>query len=212
MASTINLIFIYILAMKGLIGAYGETEREDYRLPSSVEPMFYQIQISLTPEAFTEASNEFTGKVLIFFSVGAQTDSISIHAHHDFITINRIEFLGNELESDDYSVDNVTDILTINVSSTLSTGSISFITIEYTGILSTSDMYGFYKSNYVDEDGNTKYLATTFFSPVYARRAFPCFDEPASKATFDFTFIVPSDLNVFFNTRSIGTSTDTTTG
>ena len=40
-------------------------------------------------------------------------------------------------------------------------------------------MTGFYKSNY---DGKPIY--STYFEPTYARRAFPCFDQPDMKATF----------------------------
>jgi aminopeptidase N len=31
------------------------------------------------------------------------------------------------------------------------------------------------------------YIATTLFAPYHARRAFPCFDEPSFRATYDIT-------------------------
>ena len=56
--------------------------------------------------------------------------------------------------------------------------------MEFLSQLST-DASGFYRSSYFDEEKNqTEYLATTQFQAVGARRAFPCFDEPAFKAVF----------------------------
>ena len=61
--------------------------------------------------------------------------------------------------------------------------------IKFTGVLNDR-LLGFYKSQYKDNRGKTKYLATTQFEAADARRAFPCWDEPAVKATFDVSLLV----------------------
>ena len=61
------------------------------------------------------------------------------------------------------------------------------VTIEYTGTLNDR-LLGFYRSEYVHR-GEKMYLATTQFEAADARRAFPCFDEPAAKATFDISIV-----------------------
>ncbi len=60
-------------------------------------------------------------------------------------------------------------------------------------------MRGFYRSRYMHE-GKEKHMATTQFEATDARRAFPCFDEPAQKAIFDVTLMVPKDLTAISNT------------
>ena len=67
------------------------------------------------------------------------------------------------------------------------------LSVQFTGILN-DQLRGFYRSQYTDADGATRYLATTQFEPTDARRAFPCWDEPARKATFQVTLCVRRDL------------------
>lgn len=50
-------------------------------------------------------------------------------------------------------------------------------------------MAGSYRSSYKNSDGITKYLATSQMEPTDARRAFPCFDEPALKAEYTVTLV-----------------------
>ena len=60
-------------------------------------------------------------------------------------------------------------------------------------------MAGFYRSTYTDYKGDEKLVASTQFEALDARRAFPCVDEPAAKATFLVSLIVPAHLECFSN-------------
>lgn len=63
-------------------------------------------------------------------------------------------------------------------------------------------MAGFYRSKYkpavtpspgAAKEGEDYYMFSTQFEPCDARRAFPCFDEPNLKATFEFEVEIPED-------------------
>lgn len=63
-------------------------------------------------------------------------------------------------------------------------------------------LVGFYRSKY-EFEGQTRYIAVTQFEERDARRAFPCFDEPALKATFDIEFLIDRRLAGLANTPVI---------
>ena len=75
-------------------------------------------------------------------------------------------------------------------------------------------MAGFYRSKYkpvveqaasVPRDGEFHYMFSTQFESCDARRAFPCFDEPNLKATFDFEIELPEDQIALSNMPEKGT-------
>ena len=72
------------------------------------------------------------------------------------------------------------------------------ICIDFKGTLNDR-LLGFYRSKYKDTSGKTKYLATTQFEAADARRAFPCWDEPAVKATFDVSLLVEKHMMAISN-------------
>ena len=77
------------------------------------------------------------------------------------------------------------------------------LTIVFKGILNDK-MRGFYRSKY--NIGDKEYhLATTQFEATDARRAFPCFDEPAQKAVFHVSLIIPKGKTAISNTLPIST-------
>jgi len=73
----------------------------------------------------------------------------------------------------------------------------AFIEIEFIGDLNNR-LLGFYRSQY-KQNGKTKYLATTQFEAADARRAFPCWDEPKAKATFEISIIVENKFTAISN-------------
>ncbi len=71
------------------------------------------------------------------------------------------------------------------------------IDLKFQGILNDR-LLGFYRSQYI-QNGKTKYLATTQFEAADARRAFPCWDEPEAKATFDISIITDNKFTAISN-------------
>jgi len=71
------------------------------------------------------------------------------------------------------------------------------IHLEFQGILNDK-LLGFYRSQY-KQGGKTKYLATTQFEAADARRAFPCWDEPEAKATFEISIIADNKFTAISN-------------
>ena len=72
------------------------------------------------------------------------------------------------------------------------------LNLTFQGCLN-NEMAGYYRSNYTTIAGETKVMASTQFEAIDARRAFPCWDEPARKATFVISLTVPGGLTAFSN-------------
>ena len=72
-----------------------------------------------------------------------------------------------------------------------------FLEIDFEAPLQET-LAGFYRSKY-EEKNSIKYIATTQFEPADARRAFPCFDEPAMKAVFEISITTGKDLKAISN-------------
>jgi tricorn protease interacting factor F2/3 len=94
-----------------------------------------------------------------------------------------------------FAVDPKNEVLMITLPQEMS-GKID-LRIEYTGEINDK-MAGFYRSKYQtgEEEG---YIAVTQFEESDARRAFPCFDHPARKATFDVEMIIGQGLTAISN-------------
>jgi len=121
--------------------------------------------------------------------VQEETDSISLNTLEIDIHSTTVSADGNEVTSSPkITYDEGTQITTASFDKSISPGAKIQLTQTFTGYLNDK-MAGFYRSSYKDRDGSTKYLATTQMEPTDARRAFPCFDEPALKAQYTITLV-----------------------
>jgi aminopeptidase 2 len=130
----------------------GTRAGEEYRLPKTVKPEFYQITLTPDFDGFN-----FTGTVDITTTAISDTKNISLH--YDSITVNNVTVTGSDgadiFVSHNYTED--TDIFTITLSTELKIGENYTIHIDYTGILH-DDMAGFYRSSYITADGEQRYI------------------------------------------------------
>ncbi|KAM7308452.1 aminopeptidase N-like [Ixodes scapularis] len=85
--------------------------------------------------------------------------------------------------------ENESNFLVFKLGSLLKAGHKYVIQMRLRGYL--GDARGFYKYHY-DLNGKPEHLVVTFFEPTFAREAFPCFDEPDLKATFNVVVVRPS--------------------
>ena len=89
------------------------------------------------------------------------------------------------------------EVATIFFNENLKIGT-AILFIKYTGFLNEK-LKGFYRSKYTSPSGELKYAAVTQFEAIDARRAMPCWDEPARKATFDVRIIAEVNKTVISN-------------
>jgi aminopeptidase N/puromycin-sensitive aminopeptidase len=147
------------------------------RLPTTVRPDHYTL--TLTPDL----------KAATFS--GVETIEVTLAEPADHITLNsaEIEFqsvtitTGGQQQTATVSSNKDKEQTTFTVPSRIPAGKAT-ITIAYTGILNDK-LRGFYLSKTAKRN-----YAVTQFESTDARRAFPSFDEPAFKATYDVTLII----------------------
>uniref|UniRef100_A0A3P8S153 Aminopeptidase n=1 Tax=Amphiprion percula TaxID=161767 RepID=A0A3P8S153_AMPPE len=168
---------------------------DKYRLPSNLVPWHYNV--TLRPRLTPDASGKyiFTGESSVEFHCAEATNLILIHSHKLTYSpvsnglLARLTAVNGDTVPGIESVwlQNETQYLVVQLKGDLTKGNYYILETIFEGELA-DDLGGFYRSEYI-ENGVTKVIATTQMQPTDARKSFPCFDEPAMKATFDITLI-----------------------
>ncbi|MCL5008729.1 MAG: M1 family metallopeptidase, partial [Patescibacteria group bacterium] len=166
--------------------------QNQHRLPGHVVPERYRLMLKPDLEGFA-----FQGEETIYLKLKKSDKQIILHAKE--LEILSAQFASGKRQFTAKSIvyNEEGETVVLQFRRVLPKGKAE-LSIKFKGVLNDK-MRGFYRSRYL-HDGREKYLATTQFEATDARRAFPCFDEPASKAVFDVTLIVPKQMTAVSNT------------
>ena len=162
-------------------------------LPGNVQPNKYRLTLQPDLESFT-----FKGEQTVDIEIVAPTARIMLNAAELEISDVTLLHNGKRFPASSIAVDADTETATLDFGQTLSPGRAQ-LGMKFSGVLNDR-LVGFYRSEYQDGEGQTRHLATTQFEPTDARRAFPCWDEPARKAVFDVTLVFDDSLQAVSNT------------
>ncbi len=171
--------------------AVAEPETIEYRLPRTVVPSRYEIQLSPDLENF-----KFDGEVNIEIDVKEKTSEILLNSLELDIHSASVGN-GSKTLSSAFSLDVERERLALKFAEPVEAGKWT-LTIKYTGTLNDK-LHGFYRSTYTDPEGKTRVLATTQFEATDARRAFPCWDEPDFKAVYKVKLTIDEKLTALSN-------------
>ncbi|XP_058485238.1 aminopeptidase N-like [Solea solea] len=181
---------------------------DHYRLPDSLSPISYNLTLWPRLEPNADGLYIFTGNSAVVFKCVKETDLVIIHANKLNLTGNQVKLSGLG-DASAPTVDKFwfvvkTEYLVLQLRSSLAVGASYVLHTEFQGELA-DDLEGFYRSEYT-EDGVKKIVATSQMQATFARKAFPCFDEPAMKAVFNVTIIHNPGTVALSNSRETDTA------
>jgi aminopeptidase N len=159
------------------------------RLPEVAVPENYKL--AFTPDLEKAA---FEGDETISIRVLKPTSEITLNAadidFHD-VTVTS----GGNTQKAKITPEKDREMVVLSVEKPLSAG-LAAVHIAYAGVLN-NEMRGLY----LGKDGQGRKYAASQFEATDARRAFPSFDEPAYKATFDITVVADKGHTAISNSQ-----------
>jgi alanyl aminopeptidase len=171
----------------------GSQAAPQFRLPNTARPTHYALDLTIQPDQPT-----FRGTATIDVELAARTAVVWLNARD--LTVSHVDVKSGAHTSGARSRTNG-EFLAVDFPSAMGPGAIT-LTIQYTGLLSDTANVGAYRKR-----AGTDWYVYTSFTPIDARRAFPCFDEPGYKATWDVVMHVKRDQVAVANAPQVS-STD----
>ncbi|ESO89719.1 hypothetical protein LOTGIDRAFT_218512 [Lottia gigantea] len=166
---------------------------KDVRLPSFVIPKSYKL--IMHPNI---SKSEYHGEVTIDLEVKKETDFIVFHAIDFNITNYSVTSNDKTISVKKHLQYETFEQFYLQLERKIQPSENLKLSVMFKGELKPK-LHGFYKSSYKTKAGEQRHIAVTHFEPTDAREAFPCFDEPAFKATFELSITRDSQHITLFN-------------
>ena len=158
------------------------------RLPKDVVPIDYRLSIVPDLDAHT-----LTGTESITLSVRQPVDHISFNSLNQ--KLDHVLLDGKPVKS--VESDDTQQMTQVSLAKPIAPGT-HVLAFSYQGKIE-SNPYGLYTQNYKTPDGKSGRLLSTKFEATDARRMFPCWDEPAFRASFHLTLTGPAEWSTISN-------------
>jgi aminopeptidase N len=153
------------------------------KLSKQVVPTEYSIRVVPNIENFT-----FAGSEMVKLNVRSPIRQLVLNAVE--LGIQKASVDGKELQASAIRIDKETELLTLALPSELTAGDHS-LTLRFTGKINQQGQGLFYVRYQAQGSSARKVMLGTQFEATDARRFFPCWDEPAFRARFQLTVVVP---------------------
>jgi cytosol alanyl aminopeptidase len=161
------------------------------RLPSDARPSHYHLSLSIVPER-----SRFAGTTQIAVTLNVPRDVIWLHGRD--LTIHQASVRPEGLAPIPARWEQVTPagLAALRLPHPIGPGKVT-LRLDYEA------PFGERQEGLFHVQRAGKSYAFTQFESIFARRAFPCFDEPAFKTPYDITLFVPQGQEGISNTREI---------
>ncbi|RDW60627.1 hypothetical protein BP6252_12010 [Coleophoma cylindrospora] len=174
---------------------WGTRASERELLPKNVRPVRYEL--CLEPDL--DESFDFVGTVVIDLYVVQETSSITLHSLDlEILETDVFAVDGTTINVKSLAFDKSKETVTVHLNQSIRAPAKLQLRHKFTGSLVDHHGAGFFRSP-IQDSGAVRWMASTQFEPTAARRAFPCFDEPALKARFDISLVAPRHLTCLSN-------------
>ena len=160
------------------------------RLDHAVAPVHYALEFTIDPRKKT-----FSGRARIKIRLEAATQRVQLHGLGLTIREARVE-VGGELRAAKV-IEGANGGLALSVDESIPAGEATVVIAYQAPLPEIPD--GVYRV----KDGDGWYVFTQF-EPLYARQAFPGFDQPSFKTPYAVTLRVPKGMTALANSRETG--------